>query len=410
MAFSFKRLYRAYLACRKRKRATSQAQHYELHLLNELVSAHERLQNQSWQPRRTACFVTTRPKAREIHAAAFADRVIHHLLVPQLEKRYEPLFIHDSYSNRKDKGTHKAVLRLQQFMRQVSCNQKRRAYYLQLDIKNFFNSINKPLLFKLLKKKITDPQLIWLCRSLLIHNPCLNVKEYGSRKKFAQVPPHKRLKNAPPHTGLPIGNLTSQFFANVYLNELDQFIKHQLKCKHYLRYVDDFILLHHDKAQLESWREAIIEFLQTCLLLVLKDNGKLQPVSNGADFLGYIVRPHYCLVRRRVVGNLREKLNQFNSNGELSRPYSPYNTAITIETIELLYATLASYLGHFSHASSYRLIRSLWQEYPWLNRYFRLTFPKEPQTNKVYAKLIYSPYLRMLRKKSKQGIRLYIPA
>ena len=394
VVFSLKRLYQAYLACRKRKRATAQAQLYDLHLLDELVWAQESLQNRTWQPRRTACFVATRPKAREIHAAAFADRVVHHLLVPQLETIYEPVFIHDSYSNRKGKGTHKAVKKLQQFMRQVTCNQKRRAYYCQLDIRNFFNSIDKQRLFNLLKQRLrqADPELLWLCRTLLAHNPCANVKEVGSAKSFAQVPPYKRLKNAPRGKGLPIGNLTSQFFANVYLNELDQFIKHQLKCRHYLRYVDDFILLHEDKAQLEAWQVAIINFLHERLDLSLKDQGTLQPVSNGADFLGYIVRPHYCLVRRRVVGNLREKLTHFESHHLATTPPD-------LKAVEALHATMASYLGHFAHASHYRLIRSLWQQYPWLGRYFRLTFPA--RHHKAHPKLIFSPYLQMMRKQAR---------
>jgi hypothetical protein len=415
-AFQFKRIYQAYLACRKRKRATSQAQHYDLHLLDELVWASESLQNHTWQPRRTACFITTRPKAREIHAAAFADRVIHHLLIPHLEALYEPIFIHDSYSNRKGKGTHKAVKRLQQFMRQVTCNQKRRAYYLQLDIHNFFNSVDKNTLFTLLEKRMTKTdltgfknlsglELLWLCRRILAHNPCLNVKEYGSAKKFAQVPPHKRLKNAPQGKGLPIGNLTSQFFANLYMNELDQFVKHQLKCKYYLRYVDDFILLHENKAQLEVWREAIIVFLHERLALRLKDAGKLQPVSNGSDFLGYIVRPHYCLVRRRVVGNFREKLTHFE------RDRTGFKN---LSGLTELQATIASYLGHFRHASSYRLTRSLWQQYPWLSRYFWLTFSSDETQGvkppkKTFPKIILSPALHYAQKKARSKSPILFP-
>ena len=405
VAFKFKRIYGAYLACRKRKRATSQAQHYDLHLLDELVWASESLQKQTRQPRRTACFITIRPKAREIHAAAFADRVIHHLLVPHLEKLYEPIFIHDSYSNRKNKGTHKAVERLQQFMRQVTCNQKRRAYYLQLDIHNFFNSVDKGLLFQLIQQRLHDPQLLWLCRTILEHNPCLNVKEYGGAKKFAKVPAHKRLKNAPQGKGLPIGNLTSQFFANLYMNELDQFVKHHLKCKHYLRYVDDFILLHEDKAQLEAWREVMIVFLHERLGLRLKDRGKFHPISNGADFLGYIVRPHYCLVRRRVVGNLREKLSCFEHKianlGGLS--YIDYSA---------LQAILASYLGHFRHASSYRLVHSLWRQYPWLSRYFLLIHPIEYRgalRKKNHPKIILSFSAYQAQKKARFNALSFFP-
>jgi|GEM_PF-2144006 len=150
MTIQFKELYKAYRDCRKRKRKTVNAQRYEMHLLDNLFETQASLNSRKYQPARCIRFIATKPKAREIHAADFSDRVVHHWLVPRLEKVFEPVFIHDVYSNRVGKGAHKAVDRLQRFMHSVG-NQ---GWYLQLDMANFFNSIDRPILFKLLQQRL----------------------------------------------------------------------------------------------------------------------------------------------------------------------------------------------------------------------------------------------------------------
>ena len=379
--FSFRALYRAYRQCRRRKRGTANAQRYDLRLLDNLVETAEALAARSWSPRRSVCFVTTRPKAREIHAADFADRVVHHWLVPRLEALFEPVFIHDSYSNRTGKGTHAAVARLQTFMRQLTANGTREAFFLQLDIRNFFNTIDRPTLLSLVRRRLDramraghiadgeHERLAYLTDAVLARDPSAGVRYRGTAREFGRVPPHKRLSAAAPGKGLPIGNLTSQFLANVYLNELDQFIKHRLRCRHYLRYVDDFVLLHPDPEQLKQWRGAIADFLQERLGLSLRDEGFLRPIRNGCDFLGYIVRPHYLLVRRRVVTHLRERLTRFERR-LLRHDARGMTLLVRREEREALRAVLASYLGHFRHARTFRLIAALWRRYPWLDSLF----------------------------------------
>jgi RNA-directed DNA polymerase len=161
------------------------------------------------------------------------------------------------------------------------------------------------------------------------------------------VPPNKSLFRKNNERGLPIGNLTSQFFANVYLNELDQFVKHTLKAKYYIRYVDDFIILSHDKEELSVFQENIDMFLRSRLKLVLHPRRrKLLPASSGIDFLGYIVRQNYVLVRRRVVNNLKEKLRKFKKFNVSQKKRQ---------------ATIASYLGHFRWANAYRLQKKLFK-------------------------------------------------
>ncbi|MDP2100563.1 MAG: RNA-directed DNA polymerase [Methylobacter sp.] len=246
---SFRGLYLAYLACRRRKRRTANAQRYELRLLDQLYDTLTALQSRSYLPSPCIRFVAQRPKAREIHAADFSDRVVHHWLVPQLEALFEPVFIHDVYSNRQGKGSHKAVDRLQSFMHSVGHG----GWYLQLDIANFFNSIDRALLFKQLQWRLSKAlkqgkintaqasSLRWLSHVLLKHDASRQARYRGDPALLQRVPPHKRLGAAGVNKGLPIGNLTSQFFANVYLNPFDQFVKHELKCRHYLRYVDDCV-------------------------------------------------------------------------------------------------------------------------------------------------------------------------
>lgn len=404
----FESLYAAWQQCRKRKRASPQAQRYHIHLLDNLLTAVQALQSGSYQPARPVCFAVARPKAREIHAATFADRVVHHYLVPKLEALYEPVFIHDVYSNRKGKGTHAAVKRLQGFMCAVRaplgddrvCRGKvlvqrngrhtHAGYFLQLDIRSFFNCIDKRILFALIQKRLgkavrggkLDAQTARFLRDL-VHR-MLQQKggetaiPVGSKARLARVPPHKRLANAGEGKGLPIGNLTSQFFANVYLNELDQFVKHELKCRYYLRYVDDFVLLHHDPAQLDVWRHEISAFLGAALGLSLRPGYRVQRCSNGADFLGYIVRPHYRLVRKRVVAHLRDKLDRFakkwlwkRQSGRCSGQCSNQWVLRCPQQLRApLQATLASYFGHFRHAHCHRLIASLFRQYAWLDLLF----------------------------------------
>lgn len=256
--------------------------------------------------------MTTRPKLREIFAADFRDRIVHHLLVGTLEPDWERIFIHDSYACRTGKGVHKAVDRLQSFLLRATANGTRPAWYLQLDVHNYFMSMDKDVLWRLLGPRIHDANVAWLTRLLVYHDCTRDYVYKGRPGLLARVPPHKSLLQCPPGKGLPIGNLNSQFFANVYLNSLDQFVKHDLKCRHYLRYCDDFVLVSRDPDELRAWRGAIAAFLAERLLLRLNDQReRLRPVADGVDFLGYVVRPHYRLARRRVVSRMHERLAAF---------------------------------------------------------------------------------------------------
>jgi hypothetical protein len=230
--------------------------------------------------------------------------------------------------------------------------------------------------FERLSRRERDPAVLWLARTLIFHEPTENCRlRAATRADFERLPAHKTLFKAGPHCGLPIGNLTSQFFANVYLDALDQFVKHTLKAKHYVRYCDDLMLLSPDKTQLEQWEGQIELFARTHLGLGLNNRRKLRPVSEGIDFLGYVVRPEYLLVRRRVVSALRQRLVETEKTLRelgLAEYADGHKVFIWPEPlIKDLRQWLNSYLGHLQRASCRRLRQAIRARFGWLDEYFR---------------------------------------
>ena len=250
--FTFQNLYKAYLDCRKRKTKTLNHLKFTENLEENLLSIEKELQNRTYRPGRSIAFMVQKPKIREIFAADFRDRVVHHLLCNYLNPIFEKVFIYDSWACRKGKGTHGAMLRLKKFAVQLEREREReretkdsRLFYLQAGISSFFTSIDQKILFGLIRKRIKNPEILWLSKTIIFHDCARDIapKIQSQPRLFEKLPPEKSLFKVARGKGLPIGNLTSQFFANVYLNELDQFVKHNLKAKFYVRYVDDFVIL-----------------------------------------------------------------------------------------------------------------------------------------------------------------------
>ncbi len=367
---SLRDLYTAWRAARRGKKPSANQLTFDAHWLDGLLALQAQLSSGTWSPRPPTCFIATEPKAREIHAPDFSDRVVHHWLVPQLEALYEPIFIHDVYSNRIGKGTHAAVERLKGFVRQVADGQGG-GWYLQLDVRNFFVSIHRPTLYALLKARMGKrglPLPAQRAAHALLRRPATvaGVRYACTPAERASVPAHKRLENAPEGCGIAIGNLSSQFFANVYLNELDQFAKHQLKAQRYLRYVDDLVLVHNSREQLLEWQTAIERFLAERLRLALKPGGKLLPLRTGIGFLGYVVYPRFTVVRRRVIRHAQARLDSWQRR-------HVRRTAVIATPVQLreLRSICASYAGHFSHADSHRLRERIRARYPWLGAALR---------------------------------------
>lgn len=373
--FTLANLMRRYHDCRRRKRSTANALRFETRQELELLALRDALASRRYRPGRSVCFVVRRPKLREVFAADFRDRIVHHVLVHHLEPRWERVFIHDSWACRKGKGVHGAVQRLQRFMRQAGANGTRAAFALQLDVHNYFMSIDRQRLLGMLQARLnpshaTDAEALWLCRLLLSHDCAADPVVKGDPALLARVPAHKSLFGAPPGRGLPIGNLNSQFFANVYLNALDQFVKHELKCRWYLRYCDDFVLLARDRETLEHWRARIGHFLADELGLALNPRRQaIAPIADGVDFLGYIVRAQHLLVRRRVVGHLRQALRKAERRLHV-REGGSEGWRFEPDMLDGLRASLASYAGHLRWAACRRLWLSLWRQHVWLHHYF----------------------------------------
>ena len=292
---------------------------FERHLEDNLFDLHRNLKNKTYRHGKYQSFYVNDPKRRHIHKARVADRVIHHLFYQFLYQLFDKTFIHDSYSCRLEKGTHRGVDRLEKFTRVVSKNYTRTCWALKCDVKKFFASVDHGILFQLLKKQIKEKDILWLLFQVIksFHS------EFGEGK------------------GIPLGNLTSQVFANIYLNTLDQFVKQKLKVKYYVRYADDFLLLSDSKEHLHNLISPIKAFLQNELKLEFHPNKIIfRKLDWGIDFLGYIVLPHYRLPRtktkRRILEKIKEKID-----------------------LPIFEKSLQSYLGYLSHANTFKLSQRL---------------------------------------------------
>ena len=289
------------LACRRHKRNSDAARAWEAARESNLYDLHRELNDGTYRPGPSICFVITRPKNREVWAAGYRDRVVHHALYRHIAARFERAFIADSCACIEGRGTLYGARRLAAKVRAITANWTRPAYYLKCDIANFFPSIDKQRLFALLEPRIPEPFWLELTRLVLFHDPRQGAEIRGDPARLALIPPAKSLFHQPAYRGLPIGNLPSQFGANVYLDVLDQFVKHRLRTPHYVRYVDDFILLHESPQQLNAWREAIERFLPDRLGVRLNTSKTiLQPIDRGIDFVGHVIKPHRVTLRRRT--------------------------------------------------------------------------------------------------------------
>ena len=307
----FHQLVAAYLGCRRHKRNTPSAQAFEARLERNLCELHDELAGGHYRPGRSICFVVTRPRPREVWAADFRDRVVHHLLYNRIAPRFHASFIADSCACIPGRGTSYAAHRLEHHVRGLTGNWSRPAHYLKCDLANFFVAIDKHVLLAQLARKVHEPWWLQLTHTVLMHDPRQDVELRGDTRRLALVPQHKSLFNAPSDTGLPIGNLSSQFFANVHLDALDQHVKHALRIQRYVRYVDDFVLLHEDPQHLVAGLRDIEAWLPETLGARLNPRKTiLQPVDRGVDFVGHVLKPWCRSTRRGTVARAIARVHQ----------------------------------------------------------------------------------------------------
>lgn len=275
----------AYKKARKHKTLKQYVLDFEKDLQNNLCLLRVELLLHSYSPKPLETFILRDPKTRKISKSDFRDRIIHHALCNIIEPIFEKSFIYDSYANRIGKGTLKAIQRFEHFRKKLSQNDTKDIFILKADIKHYFDEVDHKILLQIIKRKVKDEKVLWLIQKIL--------SNYSTKSS----------------KGMPLGNLTSQFFANVYLNELDHFVKHKLRAKFYIRYVDDFVILHNSKRQLLDWKEKIHNYLNKNLMLELHpDKSKVVFSENGLDFLGLKIFHHYKLLKRRNLRSFRRKL------------------------------------------------------------------------------------------------------
>lgn len=307
--FSMADLVRADFDCRRTKRNTSSALAWEINREANLCRLFDELISGTYRPGRSICFVILRPKPREVWAAEYRDRIVHHMLYNKIGRRFESTFIADSCACIPGRGTLYAARRLESKVRSQTRNWKRPGFYLKCDVANFFVSIDRNILQAQIHARIPEPWWRWLADTVLMHDPRENVVVHSGPRKLALVPGHKSLFNQLAHRGLPIGNLSSQFFANIYLNALDQHAKHDLGARHYIRYVDDFLLLHDYPQQLNEWLADITAFLPRELGIELNPTKTiLQPIDRGIDFVGQVIKPWHTTLRRRTFNEALQRI------------------------------------------------------------------------------------------------------
>ena len=355
-------LFEAYAACRRNKRRSASALAFELEYEEKLLGLLKAINSGQWRPGRAVAFIVERPVKREIFAAPFSDRVVHHLLFNKLNPLFEKAFIYDSYSCRAGKGTHLGIRRLERFIRSCSLNHSREAYALKLDIRGFFMSISRQRLYAMLEAFIHEryegpdlPIVLDLVERVVCHDPSAHCVCRGRRSDWKGLPPDKSLFHSRAGCGLPIGNLTSQIFANFYLNGFDHFMKHDLGLRWYGRYVDDMVVVHQDRSFLSELVLVVRRYLDERLGLGLHP-GKivLAPCSEGVGFLGAVIKPHRTIIADRTKGNLYRSIMRHNLVAEDHRPNHRERAAFQ--------SCLNSYLGLMGHCRTYTLRKKMMDE------------------------------------------------
>lgn len=272
----------------KGKKQRKDVQCFSLRFMEKIIILHQELKTKTYKHSFYESFKISDPKPRDIHKASVKDRLLHHAIYRILYPHFDKKFVNDSYSCRLNKGTHKAMNRFRKFGWKVSQNNTKTAWVLKCDIKKFFASIDQVILIKILKKHISDPDTIWFLERII-----------------------KSFDSGTIDKGLPLGNLTSQLLVNIYMNEFDQFVKHKLKIKYYIRYADDFVIFDRDKDKLLETIPKISDFLEENLKLSLHPNKLfLNTLTSGVDFLGWVHFPNHRVLRtgtkRRMMKKLRD--------------------------------------------------------------------------------------------------------
>ena len=355
--YDFENLHMAWEEARKKKRYRDDVLIFNRNYEEHLIEIQNQLIYETYEVGKYHTFYVYEPKKRLIMSLPFRDRIVQWAIYRQLFPLYEKNFINDSYACRVGKGTHKAADKLQYWLRQTDRKPKR-YYYLKMDISKYFYRVDHEILLNILKRRIKDDRLIRLLEKII------NCEDTHFGLPLGRNPDEVEVADRLGDKGMPIGNLTSQMFANIYLNEVDQYAKHKLKLHYYVRYMDDIIILHHDKKYLAEVKEELRIFLEDNLRLNLNQKITIRPCSMGVDFVGFRI----WATRRKLKKSTATKIKR-----DLKRLIEKVKTGE--ESKEKLQRSIASYRGILSHFNSYGMRQSL-------NNLFR---SKPNETNSTVA-------------------------
>lgn len=366
-------LFTAYYDARKNKRNTMNQLRFEMRLEHNLIELYDQIVSRTYSPKKSIAFVVFKPVTREVFAADFSDRVIHHLFYNYVNPIFEKVFIDDSYSCRKGKGTSYGIKRLEHHIRSCSRNYTRDCYVLKLDIQGFFMSINRDILYKKVEQtllryaqrkdmdgikwqdKLDYNLVLYLAKTIIYEDPAANYVMKGKACDWEELPFGKSLFDMPEGCGLPIGNLTSQLFSNIYLNDFDHYVKRDLKARYYGRYVDDFYLVDSGKDVLQEHRQAITTYLKERLLLDIHPKKiHFQKYDKGVLFVGGYIKPYRSYVNHRVKRNFSAGLTALKKTGTTARE---------------LEMTINSYLGAMRHFRSFNIRSRVMKKNTWVFKY-----------------------------------------
>ena len=355
---SLEEVFEAYYECRKNKRGTCNALIFESNYEDDLVKLHREINTMTYEIGKSIAFIVTRPVKREVFAADFRDRIIHHLIVHRLEPLFEKTFIDDNYNCRKGKGVLYGVKRLHEQVRECSENYTRECYIMKNDMQGFFMSIHKPTLWRMLEEFIGENYtgsdihiLLYLVKKVVLHNPELNCIRRSPAYMWHGLAANKSLFTTGKDKGLPIGNLTSQMFANFYLHGFD--IRMKARLLYYGRYVDDTYSISRDKQYLLDLIPVMREELKTELDVILHPKKLyLQRYEKGCKFIGSIIKGDLIYAGSRTVGNMINNIRKFNRIAELNPSYVEENA-------EHFVCSMNSYFGFLVHYRSYAIRRKL---------------------------------------------------
>lgn len=318
-------LFKAYNQAKRHKSKKVYVKEFSKNLYENLAELANDLYYRKYKAEPSTCFIITDPKKREVFAASFRDRIVHHLYYNYTHEMFEKGFIYDSYSCIPKRGTHFGIERLKHHILSESLNYSRPCYVLKLDIRGYFMHINRntlrDLTVKIIEAKYKDQDtkdlVLYLTSEIILLNPIKNCIVIGSEKEWVGLPHNKSLKYSPEGCGLPIGNLTSQVFSNVYLDRLDKYCKLILKCRHYGRYVDDAYIVSHDKEFLKNVIPKIKDYMYKELGLELHlGKTQINNASKGVEFLGAYIKPYRTYMSNQCLRRMRRKINEHKADNK----------------------------------------------------------------------------------------------